>query len=150
MPIVPPIGPADPNLFALNWESVFEVLVTIIILSFILERALAMLFESSVYLRWAERRKASGKGDGKATIAFVCAAGGAAFWQFDAISVILVKDQATYLGAIATGAVIAGGSKGAIKLFHDVLDIKSEAYRTYATKTASPPAPKAETSAQTN
>ncbi len=38
----------DPNLFHLDWERTFEALVGIIVLSFLVERACALLFES----RW--------------------------------------------------------------------------------------------------
>ena len=38
----------DPNLFYLNYERLFEVLVTIVIFSFFIERALSVVFES----RW--------------------------------------------------------------------------------------------------
>ena len=42
MPFFPASAATDPNLFALNWETVFEVLATIVILAFLLERALAV------------------------------------------------------------------------------------------------------------
>jgi hypothetical protein len=44
---------------------------------------------------------------------------------------ILLKSKVTVLGAIITGAVVAGGSKASIKLFRDVLGFKSTAQREY-------------------
>lgn len=38
----------DPNLFHLDWERTFEVLLTIAVLAFFVERAFAPLFEN----RW--------------------------------------------------------------------------------------------------
>jgi len=40
----------DPNLFAIDWQQTGEVLVTIIVLAFMVERALALVFESQWYL----------------------------------------------------------------------------------------------------
>lgn len=129
MPLIPEDTAMDPNLFALNWDVVFEVLITIILLSFILERALATLFESRLFLNWEKKKQSESKGSFKPLIAFVLSAIGCVLWQFDALSIILLRDQMTILGAVITGGVVAGGSKGAIALFHDVLDIKSKSYR---------------------
>jgi hypothetical protein len=40
----------DLNLFHLDYERLFEVLVTIVILSFFIERALLVLFESRFFI----------------------------------------------------------------------------------------------------
>ena len=40
----------DPNLFRLDWERLLEVLATIVVLSLILERALAVIFESKSFI----------------------------------------------------------------------------------------------------
>ncbi len=55
----------DPNLFRIDWEVLVEVLVTVIVLSFFIERALSLLFEH----RWFVRRL-SNKGL-KEPIAFI-------------------------------------------------------------------------------
>ena len=129
MKFLPQDTAIDPNMFALNWDVVFEVLVTIVLLAFILERALAVLFESHLFVQMDERRGEQGKGSYKPLIAFVLAAVGCIVWQFDALSITLLKENVTILGAIITGGVVAGGSKGAMKLFHDVMDVKSGSYR---------------------
>ena len=130
MPITPPPGGVNPNLFALNWNTLFDVLIAIVVLSFILERALATLFESDWFLKVEHNRTSANKGSFQSLIAFVVAAIACILWEFDALSIILMKEKVTALGAIITGAVIAGGSKASIKLFRDVLDVKSGAYRT--------------------
>lgn len=136
--IIPKLESIDPNLFALNWETVFEVLITIVILSFIVERSLALLFESSWFIEFDKQRKENGKGNFKPLIAFVVAAVGCILWQFDALSIILLRENVTILGSILTGAVVAGGSKASIKLFHDVLDVKSNAYAKAKQKSQNP------------
>lgn len=129
--ILPSVSAKDPNLFAMNWELLVEVLAMVVVLSFIVERALALWFESEAFIRWQEKRSSQTppKGSLKPLFAFLVAAIGCILWEFDAISIILANENSTVLGAIVTGAVIAGGSKASIKLFRDVLDFKSNAYR---------------------
>lgn len=112
----------DPNLFHLDWERVFEGLAAIIVLSFVLERALAPVFESYPFIVYFDRPGA------KEVIALALAIGCCIAWDFDIISVILLTEHTTRVGEIITGAVIAGGSKASIKLFHDVLNVKSTAF----------------------
>jgi hypothetical protein len=40
----------DPNLFHIDFERLMEVLITIVILSFFVERALSLLFESRAFI----------------------------------------------------------------------------------------------------
>jgi hypothetical protein len=113
----------DPNLFHLDWERLFEVLAAIIVLAFVLERALALIFEHRLYIDHVQ-----GKGL-KEFIAFAAALLVCWAWKFDALSMILLREQTTFLGEAITAGVIAGGSKGAIKLFRDVLKIKSSHFK---------------------
>jgi hypothetical protein len=135
----------DPNLFHIDWERTIEALVGIIILSFLVERACALLFES----RWwiskfedarvgitpaiqsnnkAELRLLPGHNYPlKETISFLGALVICYFWRFDAVSIILLSEQTSLAGIIVTALVVAGGSKASIALFHDVLKIKSNA-----------------------
>ena len=127
MPLFPQESVMDPNLFALNWDVVFEVVVTIVLLAFILERALAVLFESRWFKQIEKGRETKDKGTFKPLIAFVVAAAGCVLWEFDALSIILLRDKVTILGAVITGAVVAGGSKGALTLFRNILKVREEA-----------------------
>jgi len=129
MPLVPRNAePMDPTLFALDWNVAFEVLMEIVLLSLVLERALALLFESRFFLKVEERREKAGQGSFKPLIAFLVASAGCILWQFDALSILLTQETMTILGSVITGAVVAGGSKGSVKLFHDVLGIYSTSY----------------------
>jgi len=112
----------DPNLFHLDWERVGEVLAAIVVLSFVLERALSLIFESKLFIKLFEGRGI------KEWIAGVICAAVCIIWKFDALSMIVLTEHTTLFGEIVTGAVIAGGSKASLKLFHDVLDVRSSAH----------------------
>jgi hypothetical protein len=109
----------DPNFFVVDWERLVEVLVMIVVLSFFVERALAPLFESRFYIDRAKGKSL------KELIAFALGAMVCWYWDFDAFSVLMTREKVTILGAVLTGAIIAGGSKASIKLFRDVLKLRS-------------------------
>lgn len=111
----------DPNLFHLDWERVGEVLVGIVILAFLVERALAVLFESRFFINRFKEKSL------KELIAFVVAVIACWYWDFDAVSMIFLKEKVTLLGMVITGGVVAGGSKGSIRLFRDIMKFKSTA-----------------------
>lgn len=111
----------DPNLFNLDGERVAEVLAAIVILAFVIERALAVLFESRFFI---EHFKEKGL---KEIIAFLVAVLVCFYWDFDALSMIFLKEEVTIYGEVITGAVVAGGSKASVKLFRDVLGFMSKA-----------------------
>jgi len=113
----------DPNLFHLDWERVGEVLVGVVILAFLVERALSVLFESRFFINRFKEKSL------KELIAFVVAVLACWYWDFDAVSMIFLKEKVTLLGMVITGGVVAGGSKGAIKLFRDVMGFKSTAQK---------------------
>ncbi len=112
----------DPNLFHMDWDRLIEVLATIVVMSILLERALAILFEWRPYVK-----KFDGKGT-KQPVALVVAFLVCRFWEFDAISMIILQEQVTMFGQVVTAAIIAGGAKGSMKLFRDVMNWKSKAY----------------------
>ena len=113
----------DPNLFHIDYERLFEVLVTIVVLSMIIERSLSILFESRPFIE----RTATTHGT-KEIISFIASAAVCFYWEFDAVTIIIVSsDTMTYPGMLLTGGIIAGGSKGSIKLFKDVLGFMSSA-----------------------
>ena len=136
----------DPNLFHIDFERLMEVLITIVILSFFIERALSLLFETRWFIYTFESSEVtneimriSGEKPGNSRlkkkkngvrelIAFIVSVAICFIWQFDAISITLQsKNEMTWYGMIITGAIIAGGTKGSIKLFNDVLGFKSSA-----------------------
>lgn len=111
----------DPNLFHLDWERTFEAVTTIVVLSFFVERALALIFENRRLMRVFDN---SGM---KEPIAFVVSTW--LCWQlkFDALSIIILTDSMSAVGYAITGAVVAGGTKASIKFFHGMLGVYSNA-----------------------
>ena len=137
----------DPNYFYLNYEKLIEILITIVVLSLIIERALSILFESRFFIErtesgevLSEMKKARGekvdekilekkKRPGvKELISFIISVAVCAIWKFDALTILFVtSENMTFPGYILTGSIIAGGSKGSIALFKDVLRFMSSA-----------------------
>jgi hypothetical protein len=109
----------DPNLFHVDWERTIEVLVAIIIMSFLVERSLALLFENRLYIKYANEKGL------KEVIALGVGILVCVLWKFDAVSMIFLKEKVTWYGAAVTGAIVAGGSKASIRLFRDIMQIRS-------------------------
>lgn len=139
----------DPNLFHLDLERAGEALIALVLLSFLIERALALLFESRTFIertedgdivmkmrkippddtkdieKYSKQKKVRGL---KETIAFIVSVIVCWAMHFDILSIIFVSsDKTTILGYIVTGAIVAGGSKASIKLFKDVMKFRSSA-----------------------
>ncbi|MBL4656437.1 MAG: hypothetical protein JKX73_00430 [Flavobacteriales bacterium] len=113
----------DPAMFHINYERLVEVLITIVIFSFFIERALSVLFESGIFIK-----RTKGKKGVKETLAIVVSVAVCWVWDFDALTIILVSnDHMTTGGIIITGAIVAGGSKASIALFRDVMGFMSNA-----------------------
>jgi hypothetical protein len=134
MPI--PGGYMDPNYFHVDSERLLEVLATVTFFAFAIERALAVFFESRLVSKQLDKSGA------KEIIAFGVSLGVCWYWHFDALSVVLVKEQMTIPGYFITAGLVAGGSKASIKLFHDGLGIMSLAEE--ARKGVKPPNRKAQ------
>jgi len=111
----------DPNLFHLDWDRLFEVLAAVVVLSFLLERVLAILFEHRLFIKVFDQKGI------KEPIAFALALVVCRRWNFDAMSMTILADHTSFLGEAITAGVIAGGSKASVKLFRDVWKIKSTA-----------------------
>lgn len=128
------MSPMDPNLFHVDLERLFEVLMAVVVLSFFIERALSLVFGHRLYVSLEER----GFKGGKELIAFAVSVAACYYWEFDAISVLLVRDENSRLGYLLTAGVIAGGSKASVKLFYDVMGVKTQAEEDYAQKKKAP------------
>ncbi len=110
----------DPNLFRMDWEQVGEVLAAVVVLSFIVERALSPLFESNWFV------DKLGKKTVKEPIALALSLLVCWYWKLDLLGVVLHGERTRFIGVLITAAVVAGGSKGSLKLFRDVLGIENE------------------------
>ncbi len=133
----------DPNLFHLDWDRLSEVLITIIVVAILLERALAVVFEHRLFLKYASEKGV--KEFVAVGVAFVVCL----VWHFDALSMILLTSKTTPFGELVTACIIAGGSKGSIRLFRDVMGIQSTAQKQLElARAAPPPAEAARTAAE--
>lgn len=110
----------DPNLFAVDWEQLAEGLAAIVALAFFVERALALVFENRHI-----RSLVTGRGV-KELLAFGLAFSICSRADFDIIAILLHLPEPDWFGLTITAAVIAGGSKASIKLFHDVIGAKPQ------------------------
>lgn len=115
----------NPSLFHLDWLRLAEVLVTLSIFSVFLERALSILFESRFFIKCCKGKSI------KEIIAFVCGVAICWIWKFDALSLVFLTDKALIAGYILSGAIVAGGSKGSLILFRDLLKVKSLAQKEF-------------------
>ena len=121
----------DPTLFALRWEQLFEALIALVLLSILLERSLSLVFENAAFINAMKDSKSGVKSYLREAIAFVAAAAICWYWKFDLPAIMLTSSQTSWPGYLITGGVIAGGSKGSIRLFRDILQFKSGALKEY-------------------
>ena len=101
----------DPNLFHIDWPQLVEVLAAVVVLSFVVERALAIIFEHRLFVANLDEKGV------KEPIAFAVSFFICFHWHFDVVSVVLTSETTSLIGQILTAAVIAGGSKASLKLF---------------------------------
>ena len=126
-----------PDLMHLDYNILLEGLGYVVVYAIIIERALAPIFESrrfidSVYEApdAAGNRPQKSKLKGiKEIISIVVCVGFALWIEFDFIAIMNQYTKVTVAGMVISGMLIAGGSKGSIKLFRDILDFKSTAER---------------------
>ena len=111
----------EPLLARIDFEILVEVLLLITVLAFFVERALSLLFEHRVFVAHLSDAGL------KEPIAFIVSFGVVRYWNFDALSVLFQSDRTSLWGYLITAAIIAGGSKASIKLFQDLLKVKSTA-----------------------
>ncbi|MCP4246087.1 MAG: hypothetical protein GY778_03470 [bacterium] len=113
----------DPNFIHMDWERTFDAIMMVAVVAIIIERALSVIFQSSIYIEYVHK---SGM---KETIALAVSIAVCAAWKLDAMGMIILTATTTVPGYIVTGALVAGGSKGSVKLFQDMLNLQSSAFR---------------------
>lgn len=107
-------------------DKLIQGLVVVVLLSFIIERALAVFFDME------KLRDRLSKYDLKPWISIVVSIAVCGFLQFDILRVLTEADVMgvklgtvpPWLGIGLTGLTVAGGSAGAVKLFQDVLGLR--------------------------
>jgi hypothetical protein len=106
-------------------ETAAAVFTALAILAIFVERALATLFESKLWVKYIDPRWAWAKEVICLALCYkVCVLLG-----WDAVSMVAGHPDVHTAGLWITAATMAGGSKGSKKLFYDFLDIKSNAAR---------------------
>lgn len=113
----------DPLLFGMHSDVVIEVLGTIVLLSLLIERFLSQFFEWRVVINKIQKKGF------KEPIAFVASFFVIYSYEFDAMAVIFSQEKVSIVGYLITAGIVAGGSKGSIKLFRDYLGWKSSAQK---------------------
>jgi len=104
-----------------QWDAVTHALIKVVILSFLIERALAVIFDMERFEPVLNVK------DAKAPIAIAVSIAACVTLGIDAIGPLRGRDALTdfrFLGEVLTGLVVAGGSAGAVKLFQDVLGFR--------------------------
>ena len=109
------------NIFDQEWlAALLGGLGLIVVLSMVLERALSVVFEWGVWDVWLAKTHL------RAPLAFLASYVICTTLRFDILIVLGKKDPGTFtvfgIGTFVTAATIAGGSKGAITLFQQVLN----------------------------
>ncbi|NKB45000.1 MAG: hypothetical protein GKS03_12055 [Alphaproteobacteria bacterium] len=106
----------------LDFEALFAImgadLVKLITLAFLIERGLALIFEWSWFI-WLKKKfptLLSGTLISFLVSVFICW-----FYNFDIIASVMDPRAVTTIGVVITGAIVAGGSKVAIKIVQDLL-----------------------------
>lgn len=122
-----PSGSLVPSSSLMDPEHTTNALLAVVVLAFFVERALAPLFENKRFLQATLDRSGFKEG-----VAAALGVGLCWVYGFDALGILLGQANSTRLGQAITGLVVAGGSKAAVKLFHDVLGIMSDASRDKA------------------
>lgn len=109
-------------------ENLALVLAVVVVFAMILERAAVVLFEWSLWTRLREKLPVLGL---NTPIAYIIALGICSHTEFDALLQVFPSNGQTWdgpfsIGSLVTAGVIAGGSKGAIRLFQGVLGFGRE------------------------
>ena len=127
--------------FIVDYNLLIQVLTTIVIMSFFIERSLSVIFGSEFFLKWYDPTFAQGlavikeinltgskKSGIKELISIIVSISFVIYWEFDAITILFeTYDTPQPFGYVVSGLIIAGGSKASIKLFQEVLGFHSSA-----------------------
>lgn len=120
-----------------SFDDIIKALTIVVLLSFVVERVLALIFEWDAWARfekwWDEWLTARNQGPFrlKEPIAATLSIWICTYMKFDLLALIFhersKEPHGDFLGMIVTALVVAGGSKGAIKLLQDTLGVRPPA-----------------------
>jgi hypothetical protein len=133
-------GPPSQQLPAdyAQFLAVLGALGKLVVLSMILERALAFVFEHEWFIALTTKEVGNPANSGekkreskipglKGTLALAAALGICYGYSFDVLATLFGQQQATLVGMLLTGLVAAGGSAGAIAIFQGYLGLSKDA-----------------------
>jgi len=102
-----------------DWSALVKILWFVTVLSLLVERALSLVFEHRVWI--ALERDFTGAGL-KELVAVLLSWSMVRTAGFDAFGLMFARPPSTF-GLLLTAGMIAGGSKGMVKLMRDVLGV---------------------------
>lgn len=108
-------------------ETALSAVISLALLSLFLERASALVLEHELWLKFfygADKAKLSA-GIFKLALS-ICMV---YTWKLDAVSWSLGSEKPNRLGYLLTAMILAQGTVGYQKLFHDILGVKTAALR---------------------
>lgn len=119
----------------MQYDDIGKTLVVLTVLAFFVERALALVFEHDWWVALEAKRNVGWVKEFLALFVSycICKAG-----SFDALVSVLKMESSSQFSMLITAMVIAGGSKGAIRLMQGYLDIKDVPASKETVESASP------------
>jgi hypothetical protein len=102
------------------------ILWTLVVMSVFIERALSVVFEHRAYLRYFDEKGL------KELISFLASLIACYAYRFDAFGLLMGRADAGLVGLVLTAAVVAGGSKASMSMFHQLLNVRSAAAKEQA------------------
>ena len=123
----------QPDFFEADYTQLTEAIFVVVLLSFIIERVLAVVFEHALYKKYLDGKGLSAP-ISVALSFLVCRS-----FHFDLLAVMFKDQAAGLLGTILTAMLISGGSKGTMQLmnyFIEALKLRANALQVQNAKFA--------------
>ncbi|HVZ81836.1 MAG TPA: hypothetical protein VHE12_13700 [bacterium] len=123
----------QPDFFEADYGQLTEAIFVVVLLSFVIERVLAVVFEHALYKKYLDGRGLSAPL--AVALSFVVC------WKFhfDLLAILFKAQAAGGGGTLLTAMLISGGSKGTMALmqyFIQALNLRSAALQIQARKIA--------------
>ncbi len=114
-----------------NIDLLLHTLFLVPVLAFLVERVLAIIFESPIFIKWYEDRKLQSGSSVKPVVATILSVAVTLHCEIDLLMAIKQESVGNWFGYLMTGLLVSSGSKASIKLFRDVLNLRSTVYQEY-------------------
>jgi hypothetical protein len=123
----------QPDFFEADYTQLTEAIFVVILLSFIIERVLSVIFEHELYKKYLDGKGLS------AAIAVVLSFFVCRQFHFDLPAIMFKTPETSFLGILLTAMLISGGSKGTMQLmnfFIEALKLRASAFQAQNEKIA--------------